>query len=160
MNSSPRYNAAQRPKFIETNDKAMAFSRRTQSVTPKMLSTFNTINTPRFTSPSKRAQTPHHVLASEELSPGPSDYETVVNSCWLAEHRKISFPKTKRFFNMNKPSATPQAGLYDTTPAVGLLLRRMARVKIAQAKREVSPHLSGSKYNGAILKGVYITKQF
>jgi hypothetical protein len=36
----------------------------------------------------------------------------------------------------------------------------MARVKIARAERNISPNLAASKYNGAILKGVFITKQF
>lgn len=63
-------------------------------------------------------------------SPGPGNYNTRIDSTNLPEHRKISFTKTKRFFNMNKPSATPEAALYDTTSAVSVLLKKMARVKI------------------------------
>jgi len=61
---------------------------------------------------------------------------------------------------VNKPSATPNAGLYDTRPAVSLLLRRMARVRIPEAKRDIAPQLFGSKDKNAILKGITITQEF
>jgi hypothetical protein len=98
------------------------------------------LHTPRFTkmNNNSRSNTPFSA-GDREMSPGPDCYDTRVNSCYLAEHRKISFTRAKRFLEVNKPSATPNAALYDTRPAVSLLLRRMARVRIPEAKRDISP---------------------
>lgn len=61
---------------------------------------------------------------------------------------------------MCKPNATPEAGLYDTSSAVHVLLKNMARVKITQAKRNISPELFNAKNNQAIIKGIFLTKGF
>lgn len=119
-----------------------------------------TLNTPRFTKADQNRSNTPFSCGDREMSPGPTEYNTRINSCNLAEHRKISFTKAKRFLELRKPSATPHAGLYDTRPAVSLLLRRMARVRIPEAKRDISPQLFASKNNNAILKGIIITKGF
>ena len=55
-----------------------------------------------------------------------------------------------------KPLLQPDAPLYDTRPAVYLLHRVQPRVRIAEAKREISPHLFNQKNSKAIIKGVFL----
>lgn len=94
-----------------------------------------------------------------DYSPGPGNYETRIDSCNLAEHRRVSFTRTKRFFNMTRPAATPDAALYDTSCAVTVLLKRMGSVKIPEAKRDTSPQFFSSKNASAIIKGIYLSNK-
>ena len=53
-----------------------------------------------------------------------------------------------------KPAAKPDAGFYDTRPAVHLLLKKGPSVKITTAKRVIAPHLFNAKNSKAIIAGV------
>lgn len=104
---------------------------------PKTVTSPNQFNRTLVTSPDQKS--PAQFNLEDETSPSPHTYDARINSCRLAEHRRISFTKAKRFIEPNKPSALPTAGLYDTRPAVRVLLKEYAKVKFPQAKRDISP---------------------
>ena len=67
----------------------------------------------------------------------------------------MTFTTTPRWRDP-KPTVNPSAPLYDTRPKSYLLHRIMPRVRIAEAKREISPHNFHAKNSVAVLKGVYL----
>lgn len=89
-------------------------------------------HTPRF-SVTNRAKSPQSISVSDfNISPGPADYETRVNSCQKTIHRQPSFTTEKRFLVLNKPATRPDAPFYDTRPAIHLLLKKGPTVCIPQ----------------------------
>ena len=89
------------------------------------------------------------------VTPGPSDYETRVNSCIKESAKQTSFTTASRW-GTAKPLVNPDAPLYDTRPSSYLLHKTAARVRITEAKREISPHLFHAKNSHAFQKGVYL----
>ena len=113
------------------------------------------VNTPRF-SHTNRTQASILTLDTHVVpSPGPACYETRVNSCVRNTIKQIKIPMAKRF-TAPKPIVNPHAPLYDTRQAVVVLRKRSPTVRIAEAKRKISPHLFHAKCSKAISKGLFM----
>jgi len=67
----------------------------------------------------------------------------------------MSFTTAPRWGN-SKPIVNPAAPLYDTRPSSWLLHKVQPRVRIAEAKREISPTLFHAKNSIAVTKGVFL----
>lgn len=81
-------------------------------------------------------------------TPGPACYHTGVESCIKTPEKQITFTTAPRFVE-RKPSVNPDAPFYDTRPALYLLHKKQPRIRIAEAKREISPHLFHAKNSRA-----------
>lgn len=67
----------------------------------------------------------------------------------------MSFTSARRWIK-KKPLINPSAPMYDTRPATYLLHKVQPRVRMTEAKREISPHLFQAKNSAAVLKGVFL----
>ena len=90
-----------------------------------------------------------------QATPGPACYETRVDSCIRQPNRQTSFTTAPRW-HTNRPAANPAAPLYDTRPKSWLLHKMQPRVRITEAKRQISPTLFDAKNSIAVMKGVYL----
>ena len=109
----------------------------------------SSMHTPRFSQTQRGGPMSSHMTIavdrSEVLStPGPACYETRVDSC-VREHAKQTSFTTAARWQVRKPTVNPEAPLYDTRPSSYLLHKKQPRVRIAEAKREISPHLFHAK---------------
>ena len=110
----------------------------------------SSMHTPRFSQTQRGGATmSSHMTApldrSDVLStPGPACYETRVDSCVREPAKQTSFTTAVRW-KVRKPTVNPEAPLYDTRPSSYLLHKKQPRVRIAEAKREISPHLFHAK---------------
>ena len=138
--------ASDQAKSDNSKNKGGSPNRKFSSITQKpYIYLSNGEHTPRF-SVTNRAKSPQSISVSDfGISPGPADYDTRVNSCHKNIQRQPSFTTEKRFLNLNKPAARPEAGFYDTRPAIHLLLKKGPTVCIPTQKRVISPHLFNAK---------------
>ena len=105
----------------------------------------SSMHTPRF-SATQRGMSSTITLDRSDLisTPGPACYETRVDSCVKNRSKQTSFTTATRW-KVLKPTVNPEAPLYDTRPSSYLLHKKQPRVRIAEAKREISPHLFHAK---------------
>ena len=88
-------------------------------------------------------------------TPGPACYETRVNSCVRNTIKQMSFTTAPRW-SKGKPTVNPAAPLYDTRPSSWLLHKTQPRVRMTEAKRDISPELFHAKNSIAVVKGVFL----
>lgn len=109
----------------------------------------SSMHTPRFSATQHGINSTLTMDRSDIMStPGPACYETRVESCVREPAKQTSFTTAPRWA-IHKPTVNPDAPLYDTRPASFLLHKNQPRVKIAEAKREISPHLFHAKNSSA-----------
>ena len=108
------------------------------------------MHTPRFSTTQRGGMSSTITLDRSDLisTPGPACYETRVDSCVRESSKQTSFTTAARW-QVRKPTVNPEAPLYDTRPSSYLLHKKQPRVRIAEAKREISPHLFHAKNSNA-----------